>query len=114
MGSRAVVVVCRHEQAARDRFGVTEGQIAERRADERWKSLMAFESQRARDLLRSGAPLGRSLPGRLGLEIRATVQGGMAILDKIDAVRGDVFRHRPKLGKLDWIRIIARAASGIA
>jgi phytoene synthase len=91
------------------RFGVSEAQIAERRADERWKSLMAFESRRAREMLRSGSPLGRSLPGRVGLEIRATVQGGMAILDKIDAVEGDVFRHRPQLKTLDWIRIIARA-----
>jgi squalene synthase HpnC len=91
------------------RFGVSEAQIGERRSDERWAALMAFESHRARDMLRSGAPLGRSLPGRLGLEIRATVQGGMAILDKIDAVEGDVFRHRPQLKTLDWIRILARA-----
>ena len=65
-------------------------------------------------MLREGAPLGRALPGRMGLEIRATVMGAAAILDKIEAVRGDVFRHRPVLGKLDWIRIVAKAASGIA
>jgi squalene synthase HpnC len=91
------------------RFGVAERSIAEGRADEKWASLMAFECDRARGMLTSGAPLGRSLPGRLGLEIRATVAGGSAILDKIDAVSGDVFLHRPMLGKLDWIRILARA-----
>jgi hypothetical protein len=60
-------------------------------------------------MLMSGAPLGRTLPGRVGLEIRATVAGGAAILDKIDAVSGDVFLHRPMLGKLDWMRILSRA-----
>jgi phytoene synthase len=91
------------------RFGVEESQIARSVADERWRELMAFECSRARDLLKSGAPLGRSLPGRLGLEIRATVQGGLAILDKIDAAAGDVFRHRPTLGKGDWVRLLVRA-----
>ena len=70
---------------------------------------MAFECDRARTMLRAGSPLGRTLPGRLGLEIRATVAGGAAILDKIDAVGGDVFRHRPVLTKFDWIKIITKA-----
>ena len=92
-----------------DRFEVAESQIALGVADDHWRELMAFESTRSREMLRSGAPLGRSLPGRLGLEIRATVQGGMAILDKIDAAGGDVFRNRPVLKPLDWIHMLARA-----
>jgi len=91
------------------RFGVSEFQIADAVVDDHWRELMAFQSARSREMLRSGAPLGRSLPGRLGLEIRATVQGGMAILDKIDAVAGDVFRHRPVLRKRDWPMILLRA-----
>ncbi len=92
-----------------ERFGVAEEQIASQRVDERWTALMRFECERSRALLRSGAPLAHRLPGRLGLEIRATVQGGAAILDKIDAVSGDVFRKRPVLGALDWVRILARS-----
>jgi phytoene synthase len=90
-------------------FGVDERQIGEARADRRWRELMAFECERARRLLRSGAPLGRALPGRLGLEIRATVEGAAAVLDKIDRAAGDVFRNRPVLGALDWLRILAKA-----
>jgi squalene synthase HpnC len=89
--------------------GVDERQIAEQVADEKWAALMRFQCERARKMLRAGAPLGRTLPGRMGLEIRATVQGGMAIVDKIDAVAGDVFRHRPVLGTRDWIRILVRS-----
>jgi squalene synthase HpnC len=94
------------------RFGVAERQIADGRADDAWRALMKFECDRARQMLMAGAPLGRSLPGRLGLEIRATVAGGATILDKIDATNGDVFRHRPVLNKLDWIRILGKMVSG--
>jgi squalene synthase HpnC len=97
-----------------ERFGVPESNIAAQRADESWRKLMSFECDRARAMLMEGAPLGKALPGRMGVEIRATVMGGATILDKIDAVRGDVFRHRPTLGKVDWIRIVAKAASGFA
>ncbi len=91
------------------RFGVAEDAIAGRRADGAWPELMAFQCDRARALLASGAALGRTLPGRLGLEIRAVSAGGSAILDKIDRVRGDVFRHRPTLGARDWVLIVTRA-----
>jgi squalene synthase HpnC len=92
-----------------ERFGVPEDDIAEGRTSEAWSGLMAFECERARKLLMSGAPLGRRLPGRMGLEIRATIAGGACILDRIDAARGDVFRHRPVLRKVDWIPLLVRA-----
>ena len=91
------------------RFGVSEEDIAQCHASDAWSRLMAFECQRTRERLMSGKPLGRRLPGRMGLEIRATIEGGARILDRIDAARGDVFRHRPILGTADWIRILARA-----
>ena len=92
-----------------ERFGVPEEQIARELADERWRTLMAFECSRARAMLCAGAPLAGRLPGRMGLEIRATVHGGATILDKIDAASGDVFRHRPTLGATDWTKIILKS-----
>jgi squalene synthase HpnC len=92
-----------------ERFGVGEQQIAQQRADENWQRLMAFECERARTMLMDGAPLGRRLPGRMGLEIRATVQGGARVLDRIDAVKGDVFRKRPRLNWADWMVILGKA-----
>ena len=56
-----------------------------------------------------GAPLGRALPGRVGLEIRATVQGGLRILEKIERVGYDVFRRRPVLKPLDWPMLLLKA-----
>lgn len=83
-------------------FGVSEAQIAHGTADQRWRSLMTFEVQRTRDLLQRGAPLARALGGRIGLELRLVVQGGLRILERIDAVNGDVFSHRPTLSARDW------------
>ena len=92
-----------------ERFGVSEDDIAAGKVTGAWRELMRFECERARAMIREGARLGHALPGRMGLGIRATFAGGAAIFDKIDAAGGDVFRHRPKLTKLDWARILDKA-----
>lgn len=91
------------------RFGIDEAQIAEGRWSPAWAALLDFEIDRTEQLLRYGAPLVHALPGRLGWEIRLTVQGGLRILEKTRRVRGDVFRRRPKLGGSDWLRMALRA-----
>jgi squalene synthase HpnC len=93
------------------RFGISEADIANANAGGRWRELMAFESARARGMLEEGSTLGRELPGKVGLEIRATIAGGSSILDKIDAAHGDVFRHRPTLDKADWMKITGKLVS---
>lgn len=93
----------------RTRFGVTEEAIAAHRADGPFRELMAFEVDRARALLHFGAPLALALPGRIGWELRLVVLGGLRILERIEAVGFDVFRHRPVLGKADWLLLAWRA-----
>ena len=88
-------------------YGVTTGQLAARRSDAALRSLLDAQIERARHLLLSGAPLGRRLKGRLGLEIRATVQGGLAVLDAL-ACREDLFA-RPRVRRRDWLGILWRA-----
>lgn len=84
------------------RFGVSEEHIADARCDANWTALLDFQIDRARTLMLEGAPLVKQLPGRLGWEIRLTVQGGLRILERIQRVRGDVFRQRPQLKASDW------------
>ncbi|HWV63331.1 MAG TPA: squalene synthase HpnC [Oxalicibacterium sp.] len=88
------------------RFGVSERDISERRTHDAWRALMWFEVARARAMLLSGAPLALRLPGRIGWELRMVVQGGLRILEKIEAVDFDVHRRRPKLDSSDWPRIL--------
>ena len=91
------------------RFSVPEKQLHEQRCDDHFRALLRHEVEDARALMLSGAPLGRGLPGRIGLEIRAIVAGGLRILEKIEAVDYDVFRHRPVLTAADWPRILLKA-----
>jgi phytoene synthase len=90
-------------------YGVSEAQIGAQRCDDAWRALMAFQIERTRELMLGGAPLGAGLPGRIGLEIRATVGGGLRILDKIEAAGYDVFRRRPVLKWHDWPVLLLRA-----
>lgn len=91
------------------RFNVGENDILRRIASADFSSLMRFQVDRARALMRQGAPLGDALPGRIGLEIRTIIAGGLRILEKIEAVNYDVFNHRPQLQALDWPLIGWRA-----
>lgn len=63
----------------------------------------------ARALMQEGAPLVHRLPGRAGWELRLVVQGGLTILDKVDALQGASLCRRPVLGPLDWLRMAGRA-----
>ena len=91
------------------RYKVTEQQIADGRCDERWHALIAFEVQRTRAMLESGRALAQALPLRPKLELKMVVAGGLRILRSIDAVDGDVFRHRPVLSRVDWAAMSAAA-----
>lgn len=46
---------------------------------------------------------------RLRMEIAATILGGQAILNKVRASGKSVFAHRPSIGKLEMIGILARS-----
>jgi squalene synthase HpnC len=93
-----------------DHFGAQSGALpGSFRLSARWSELLDFQTRRARALMHEGAPLVHQLPGRMGWEIRLTVQGGIAVLDKIDGVGGDVFARRPLLRPTDWLRMGSRA-----
>jgi phytoene synthase len=91
-------------------YGVSEEQIAQGVADDAWRRLMQFQVSRARAMMLSGAPLGSILTGRVGLEMRMIIAGGLRILDKLEAVQFDMFERRPVLRPLDWVIMLAKSA----
>jgi squalene synthase HpnC len=72
---------------------------------------LSDELRFARELMMQGAPLVHRVKGRAGWELRAVVQGGLRILDKLDA-REETNDHtqlaRPTLHKPDFIRMAWR------
>ena len=56
-----------------------------------------------------GSKLVKKVPGRAGWELRLVVQGGLRILDKIDAMNFATLQKRPKLHAWDVPVMVWRA-----
>lgn len=90
-------------------YGVTQAHISKSmHGDAAWQALMSAQTRQARELLESGLPLTRRLGGRIGLELKLVVHGGLRILERLDQLHYDIFFHRPTLRKGDWLRLCWR------
>lgn len=89
-------------------YHVSELQVAAGDTRGLWHAMIHKQIERARKLLQAGAPLGRTLKGRIGLELRVTILGGETILRKLHADPGCMFHNRPVLDKRDWITMLGR------
>jgi len=85
--------------------GVGEDAISAVRTDAAMLRLVELQVVRIRALYATGAPLGRELRGRLGLELRLILSGARRVLDKLAAERMDVF-SRPRLKRMDWVGVV--------
>ncbi len=103
----------RHYLADADlaRFGVERALLQRQPLDPRARALVADNAAWARALMDEGAPLVHQVPGRMGWELRLVVQGGLRILDKVEALRGESLVRRPVLGGWDWMRMMVRAVA---
>ncbi|MFC7891418.1 squalene synthase HpnC [Streptomyces sp. NPDC057381] len=94
------------------RFHVQEADLAAPTAGASVRALVAFEAQRARDLLSEGAPLVGSVRGRLRLLLAGFVAGGRAALGAIAAAEYDVLPGPPKPGKARLLREVGPTLRG--
>lgn len=78
----------------------------------RCRALVRGLCDQARLLMEQGSPLALRIPGRAGWELRLVVQGGLRILDKIEASGHQTWRIRPTLGKADLPVLLWRAVVG--
>ena len=90
-------------------FGITETQMAAQQSNVNWERFMRFNVERAETMLQNGKPLGRILPGRMGLEMRLIIAGGETIIRKLKVINGDVFHKRPTIKAWDWPEILIKA-----
>ena len=87
--------------------GVSEDELRGRRNGPALRALIGQQIDRAIALMAQGRPLGRALPGRIGLELRLIIAGGTRILQRL-AQQEDVFA-RPRLTTGDKLRMLAGA-----
>ena len=90
--------------------GVSEEHISQGISDGHWRALMKFEVDRARAIMISGRPLGSILTGRIGLEMRMIIAGGLRILSKLETADYDMFNQRPVLRPFDWVIMLIKSA----
>ncbi len=74
-----------------------------------WRALMREQVAQAGAALVAGSPLAWRLPGRIGLELRLVVHGGLRILEKLMLCGYDVFARRPTLTPGDGLLLCWRA-----
>ncbi|MGX5211278.1 squalene synthase HpnC [Streptomyces violaceus] len=94
------------------RFHVQEADLATKTAGASVRALIAYEAQRARDLLNEGAPLVGSVHGRLKLLLAGFVAGGRAAVRAIAAAEYDVLPGPPKPGKVQLLREVGVTLRG--
>ena len=93
----------------RRRFGVDEVELkSDGPAGANLRQLMEFESQRARGLLQDGAPLVRSLHGRLKVAVAGFLAGGHAALDALARQGFDPLSGTPRPSRKDVARHLVR------
>ncbi|WP_330460862.1 squalene synthase HpnC [Streptomyces sp. NBC_00820] len=93
-------------------FHVQETDLAAKTAGASLRALVAFEAQRARDLLNEGSPLVGSVHGRLRLLLAGFVAGGRAAIRAITAAEFDVLPGPPRPGKVQLLREVGVALRG--
>jgi hydroxysqualene synthase len=76
---------------------------------DRWQALMVIQVRRTRELFEHGRALPERVAPELRRQLRLTWLGGTAILARIESAGYDVFRQRPSLSKMDFVRLYLRA-----
>ena len=95
---------------AMERHGVPASALTQPHPHPAAQAMVLELAGRARQRMLRGAPLCRRLPGRVGWELRLVVQGGLRILDKIEALQGHTWVRRPALSMADLPLMVCRAA----
>ncbi|WP_405774957.1 squalene synthase HpnC [Streptomyces sp. NBC_00859] len=93
-------------------FHVQEADLAVPSAGASVRALVAYEAERARELLNEGAPLVGSVHGRLKLLLAGFVAGGSAALQAVSAAGFDVLPGPPKPTKLGLLREMGAVLRG--
>ncbi len=81
--------------------GVLRAELATLRPTPGILALIAAQVRTARALMQQGTPLVHRIPGRAGWELRLVVQGGLRILDRIEALGFNSLQQRPTVGAAD-------------
>ena len=93
----------------RERFGYSNEALAARQFTIAFRDTMRLQVERTREFFLRGLPLVDRVPSDVQIDVRLFVDGGLAILDRIERLGYNVWRQRPRLGKWTLARFLLRA-----
>lgn len=94
------------------RFQCGESQLISRQYDDHFKELLKFQVDRTDRMFREGAGLVYLTKGRLSLELKCVIMGGMSVLEKIRQLNYNTLSQRPTLNNKDKVKILLKALTG--
>jgi len=92
-----------------EKFKVTEKMFELKENNLKLKELVRYNVEKTHNLFAEGKNLIPFLRGRLKYEIKWTIEGGEAVLNKIKKNDFNVFLVRPKLTKIDFLKLLLKA-----
>ena len=95
-------------------FGYCDDDLKACRFTPGFRDLMRFQVNRTRDFLERGRPLLDLIPTDVRVDVELFLEGGLAILKKIEAIDFNVWKTRPTLSKRKKAKLLLRALAGKA
>ncbi len=92
-----------------ERYHYSEGQLFAHEFNSPFKELLKFQVDRTESMFRNGTPLIYKTRGRLRLELKCVIIGGMTILKMIRGLDYNTLATRPHLKNRDKAVILAKA-----
>ena len=92
-----------------EEFGYSEQDLFNKKVNNRFCDLMAFQVRRTAELFAEGKPLLTMVGRDLSMELKLSWNGGTRILQKIHEQNYDVLTKRPALSKLDKLGLLFRS-----
>lgn len=86
-------------------YRIDEEALFQKVSHDNFREMLKALIETTRGLFRQGLPLLRRIRGRLKWELKFTVMGGLAVLDKIEKLDYNVLQYRPALTRGDRARI---------
>jgi squalene synthase HpnC len=93
----------------RRRFGYRDEDLEARRFTPQFAALLRFEVDRTRDLFYRGYPLVGRVPPTVRADVELFIEGGLAILRKVEACGFNVWERRPALARWEKGALVAGA-----
>ncbi len=90
-------------------FGYSEAELQDLKFTPRFRAMMKFEVERARELFQQGAPLAAMVNRRLAADLDLFTRGGLEILRMIEQQDYNVLSSRPALSSRSKLRLLAGA-----